>query len=406
MRVLFVLYEQAGHFRPLSAVMKQLQARGHTLACYCPQDPSSQLAAAGIDAVGFGEPVRAGGGANGVELTRRLGDVRWAERFLRMAVLEPLPRQVAAITAAIRTFRPDVVAVEPMLYAGAIAASREDVPWAALATTLEFAAPPSWAAANREVFARLAPQRAAAIAPFGVDLAFRASDAVSPWLNTVFTTEAFLPRAAAENEGVFFVGPAISSSDGEQPFAWECDRPMVYVSFGSVVLPPVPVLVGLCDALGARGVHVVIAAKEAVDQVAWPAHVTALRWVPQVQALSHAAAMISQGGAASIADCLRAGRSPLVVPMAHDQQLAARAVVESGCGWTVPLDELLTATGQRLLDRLVDPSAPERARAREIGASFRRHDGGVATAELLETLARTRQPLSPARREGPPSLLL
>lgn len=400
MRILLATFGQAGHFHPMVSVLQNLQRRGHALACYAPEDPARQLAAAGIEARSFGDPPVARATLDPVQLGIKLAEPRWAERYLSGALLDSLPRQVEALRAAIRAFSPDVVAVAPVLYAGAIAATLERVPWAAIATNLESAAPPQWPSPHRDLFARLAARTATLAAELGVELELRGGEALSPWLDTVFTTEAFLSREAAENELPFFVGPSLAriAREEEKLFPWErlpTDRPIVYVAFGSVISPPPAVLLRICELLCARGVHVVITGRDQVDRLTWPAGVTAVRWAPQRAVLERATAMVGHGGASSVMECLSAGLPSLIVPLVHDQAIQGRAVAAAGCGLVAAIPDVMGEGGEELFDRLLDPTSTLAPRAREIAASYRAHDGGAAAASLLEELAMKRAPLRP-----------
>ena len=61
----------------------------------------------------------------------------WIKRLL----VDTVEAQAPPIARAIERFRPDLVAIDPMLYAAAIAAHEAGVPWATLSNSLNPALP-------------------------------------------------------------------------------------------------------------------------------------------------------------------------------------------------------------------------------------------------------------------------
>ena len=149
------------------------------------------------------------------------------------------------------------------------------------------------------------------------------------------------------------------------------DRPLVYVTYGSVT-PTLPQFPGLfratVDALGDLPARVLFTVGVDVDlEPLWPVppnfHVE--RWVPQATVMPHAAAMVGHGGAGSTRMALAAGVPSVVVPGFADQPRNARRVDELGAG--IGLEDVagLRDAVQRLLDEPSYRSAAERV-AREV----------------------------------------
>ena len=172
----------------------------------------------------------------------------------------------------------------------------------------------------------------------GVKSDFKFGETVSPWLNTVFTTEAFTPRAEADNGYSDFVGPPKASiARGDEPeFPWERlspDRPLVYVSFGTQLAPPRRFFERFARAFPDDRIQVVMSLGDWADDpepLALPQHFITVRYAPQIRLLERAAAVVTHGGANSVSEALSHGKPMLVIPLGHEQSLQAHLVQASG----------------------------------------------------------------------------
>ena len=140
--------------------------------------------------------------------------VRLYKRWLRYVLLDLVERQLPELRAMVRSFAPDIICVDPLAYAGVIVAETEHLPWVALGTQLAALAPPSWSCDYVDLLRDQHDRRTALFARHGVRVDFRLGDAVSPWLNTMPTTEAHFPPSLAQNDHAVFVGPCVLTKRG------------------------------------------------------------------------------------------------------------------------------------------------------------------------------------------------
>ncbi|HEY5937973.1 MAG TPA: glycosyltransferase [Kofleriaceae bacterium] len=407
MKILFVVFPEPGHLHPFIGIAQRMAEAGHAIAFYSQVDLSARLTAAGLSCPAFHAPPTLCAPARSPELRRkafaeRLSKPAWARQWYRFALLGNVPGQIENLRAAIREWQPDAVCSDPMAYAGALAAELEGVPWAGVSTMLVPLAPDGWSCPFLDLVGELADEREALFESYGVRQAFKHGDAISPWLNTVFTTEELVPRDGANNRFSHYVGPSAPlGRRGDEPaFPWEqlaFDRPLVYVAFGSQLSPATQVMIDLASALAPDEAQVVIAFDD-VDQehVAWPEHAIVVPYAPQLALLDRAAVMVSHGGANSVAECLTRGKPMLIVPLAHDQPMQAHFLEQSGAGATLAPTDVTPARARDSLVRLLDPAGPARSRAREIGESYAARLRADRVSELVLELARTRQPLAVA----------
>jgi hypothetical protein len=280
-----------------------------------------------------------------------------------------------------------------MAYAGAIAAELEGLPWVAAATTLQSLAPPPGPLGVRSsaaAFEALDAVRAEHARALGVELRFRRSDVLSPRLNLWLASPALLAGAGLTpppdvravgaalplGAGIGAAGPARPSTVG---------RPLVYVAFGSHLSPPEAVYAAIGAALHADEAEVIMALKDLVDEPfarAFPAHVRAVAFAPQLELLARARVMVHHGGANSVMECLAHGVPMLALPLGYDQPICADLVERAGVGHAVELEATPTRWRELLLALLRD-DAPEREVARRLDA---REDGAARAAELIAAM--------------------
>ncbi|HEY4057774.1 MAG TPA: glycosyltransferase [Kofleriaceae bacterium] len=398
-RVLFVAFPEAGHLNALVCVAQQLVAAGHTVAMFTHDSVTERLSRAGLEIPTYSVvnrgPTRVVGPRTRA-LGRVLADPAWRTKWFHFLLFGTLDAQIECVRAAVAEFRPDVIAVDPMAYAGVIVAEQLGIRWAGISPLLACLAPSAWDCPMFASIRELEPVRDAAFAKHGVRATFRAGDAVSPWLSTVFTTEAFVPRALSGNASVVHVGPSRPRGRrGDEPeFPW--DRidptlPLVYMAYGAAAqlsFEPA-VFTAIAEATRALGAQAVMSLGDLANEPfarELPPHVVAVPFAPQLALLSRASTMIGHGGANSVMEALDAGRPSLILPLTHEQPLQGQFIEAAGAGFHVAPAELTPERATDLLARLLDVTGPVQTRAREIGASYAASDGAATAAALLVQL--------------------
>jgi MGT family glycosyltransferase len=148
-------------------------------------------------------------------------------------------------------------------------------------------------------------------------------------------------------------------------------------------------------ALAEEPVRVVATTNKVAPQtpIEVPANAVLVDWLSYSQLMPAASLVICHGGHGTVARALGAGTPVLVCPIVGDMSETAMRVAWAKVGLSVPwrlcLPEPLRWAARRILH---DPSFT--ARAAELAAWGRQHDGAERGAELVENLARRRHAAS------------
>jgi MGT family glycosyltransferase len=162
--------------------------------------------------------------------------------------------------------------------------------------------------------------------------------------------------------------PATTES---RPDEWgDPDRPLVYVTFGSVTgsIPPFAgVFREALDALAGLDARVLMTVGRKVDPDGLgplPENAHVAQWVPQNEVLAHASAVVGHGGFGTTMGALAAGVPQVVTPLfTFDQAVNGEHIAAVGAGLTTGMGPGSVARAAAEVPRLLgDPSFAESAR--------------------------------------------
>jgi UDP:flavonoid glycosyltransferase YjiC (YdhE family) len=390
-RILFISIPEKGHLNPMIGPGVYLRDRGHTVAFFASRDVSAQLRAAGLDSVPEMLAQLPPAAENrGDVFARKVRTRDWLRGWIKQLLVEQAEEQIEPLRKVIRNFQPDVVVVDPMIYAAIIAAHEEELPWVALSNSLNPVLDESVHSELIDTLSWLAPERARFFNRHGLNQRFSGCDAISPWLTVAFATEEFIGRAAS---GIRMVGPSFppGSRGDEAQFQWNRlrnDVPKVYLSFGSQLYHQPGLFRRVIEATGGLGVQLVIAAQQLYDSPdlgALPEHVLACGYAPQLSLLPRVNVFVTHGGANSVMEALRFGVPLLVSPVCNDQFHQAHYVRQSGVGMVLDLQRAGVTECRAALEKLLNDTEIK-AQMKRVSASYQR-DGAAEAASLIEGVA-------------------
>lgn len=166
------------------------------------------------------------------------------------------------------------------------------------------------------------------------------------------------------------------------------DKPLLYVSFGSLGAGDTELLKRLIAAIGRMPVRALVNVGDYKDQYsAIPGNVIVESWFPQPSVIPLVDAVIHHGGNNSFTECLYFGKPAIIMPYVWDGHDNAMRVQETGHGfrmdryaWTEA--ELAGKVTALLGDRKM------RARLRATSKSMRARHGPTKAARVIDALTR------------------
>jgi len=394
-RALFVTTAEKGHLNPAVGLARGLRRDGHEVGWLTIPEPAPQLEALDVVMVEMrGAPPPPPLVTGGEALARLVRDAAALRSWIRTLLIDAVPGQVEPLRRTLREFRPDVVALDGMLYQAVIACELEGVTWAGVSSALTLLEPPEVQSELIRTVRGLAPERAALFASHGLSRDFRTCECLSPALNLIFAGEELVGRERVPPR-TRLVGPALPAGPrgDEVAFPWERldgERPLVYVSFGSQISWQPELFRSVAEAGAELGAQLVLSAGELARTdfaLGLPGDPLVLEYVPQLALLERASVLVTHGGANSFLEAVRCGVPQLVIPICNDQPVQAWYAQRAGTGLALAPAAADVPACREALRRLLPGRSPERLRVREIAAAWATRDGGREAARLVGALA-------------------
>ena len=406
-RILFVTIPEKGHINPMIGVAQQLFRKRYELAFFAKVDISKQLKKAGLDIPAFYDTTDKNEEENfltkGKDFAEKLQDKHWLRNWIKTLLIDAVQNQIPVLENIVATFKPSLIVTDPMVYAAAIVAEKTKLPWVGISSSLNPITPTDWVCDLTETLNLYSCEREQLFNDCPVKAKFRVSDLISPWLNIVFSTEEYIPRAWSKNDFSFYVGRSYTEDKrgDEQDFPFhllkkECKK--VYMSLGSQVYYHPELFDSVQKALQRLDIQLIFSVNELINTSfveSLHENVIAVSYAPQLKLLPHIDLMISHGGANSVMECLAHGKPIALLPICNDQFLQAKFVLANKVGQILDVENPQISAYKNQLEALLEPNAEERKNAERIGASFQGHKGPEEAAVLIEKLLRERKPMLP-----------
>lgn len=157
-----------------------------------------------------------------------------------------------------------------------------------------------------------------------------------PELNLVYTLREYQPYAEEFPEEQYkFLGPSVYERDAETFEFIKGDRPLIYISIGTVLKGAVSFFQNCVEAFRGEDVDVVISVGKKFDIKKLknvPENVFVYPSVPQLEVLQMADVFVTHGGMNSVSEALVYGVPMVVIPFVSDQPVNARCVEKLGVG--------------------------------------------------------------------------
>ena len=359
MRVLISTRMGAGHLGPMIPFAHALLRDNNDVLVTAPVSAGPMVAEAGLDHHPIPDPPSEGRDAVFARARTMAADEANALIAGDLFIRRDTPAAYPHMRQVIDTWRPDVVLHDISDFAAGLAAEAAGVPAANVAISLGV----HMHSLNDVIAAALDEVRE----QIGLE--------PDPRLERISSTPSFtlLPERLEDPETAAATRPPLRFRVPEPrearplPNWWaNDDRPLVYLTFGSVA-PTVGFFPELyrtaIDALAELPVRLLVTVgreRDPADIGPTAPNVHVARWIPQADVMPEAAAMVCHGGSGTVNMGLSAGVPMVVVPLFADQPFNARRVEDIGAGLALEpsdLDRLPDAVRAVLAERSYRESA-------------------------------------------------
>ncbi|MBU1537285.1 glycosyltransferase [Myxococcota bacterium] len=383
----FATIPEKGHLNPMIGTAQYLQEMGEQVIFTAPKDMSAQLEKAGLNfdtSLVMNMDSRP---TQGKELVDLIKDPQSLDQWIRQLLLADLTPQVNAYTEYYKNLSPDVVVVDPLLYAPVIAAHSLNIPWVALSNSLNPVINDQMKSPLLTTINNIRTKRDEIFASHGVSVKFSGCDAISPYLTIAFTTPEL---SLIDDPSIVQVGPTFPKFLRGDEVHFERrypERKLVYASFGSQIYYWPTFFERLIKASAHLEVELAISLGNLITHPSFkelPHCVQGFDYAPQRSILKEASLFLSHGGANSFMEAIYYGVPMIMAPICNDQVHQGWFVEKHKLGITHNLpdsseDELAALLKSCLSDSAWHPGLEP------ITQSYQRN-GALEAAERIRTL--------------------
>jgi MGT family glycosyltransferase len=384
--VAFLPSPMTGHVNPFLGIGKELADAGHRVVWYLPEDHRRAVTVAGGELRSYTlvrhRPHRPGDDA----MTRFARVPMWLTAECRQV----LPQ----IADDVRALAPDVIVYDMLCVWGRLLARLLPGPAAMVVGSYvgnEHFSPTNTAhyqaMAGRlaETFADYAADVAALGETYGLQLRPRDLFARDERLVVVVMPREFHPAGDTFDDRFRFIGVSSRPAGCDPPDGLAdqaFDRPVVYVSCGTVVGLPEKLLEQCLEAFADGRWRVVIALDDTEPRRPVPPHVTLATRVCQLDLLPRADAFVTHGGTNSVMEALLFGVPLVVLPAAPEHAITADRVAELGLGLCCDPGTLTADALRAAVDHVATSAAVRESLAR-MREAVRAAGGAAAAARAI-----------------------
>ena len=373
-----------GHTNPMLPVAAELVRRGNVVRFYSFSEFEKKITATGAEFISCDSYLP--------ELTEQeekgLKSVSTTEMTIQD--IRITLRMDAFLDGEFRTFQPDVVYTDSVCFWGKLNAWKHGVPMVVSTSTFAFNQMSSQ-------YMKHSPKEMADLI-FGLPKISKALKTLEPYGyhvksalslvqsdnaadSVVYTSQRFQPFAESFSDHYAFVGPSVFSDALPDK---EKDRPLVYISMGTVINDRPDFYSKCIEALKGKNLDVVISCGSAVNREDFgtlPDNIQVFPYVDQLGVLARADVFITHCGMNSVSESLYMATPMVLYPQTGEQQAVARRAAEMGAGVPLSVD---SAEGIRTAVEKVLSDGSYANAAKECCADFRACSGTSGAAQFIE----------------------
>lgn len=388
-KIAFFCIPAHGHTNPMLPVAAELVRRGNIVRFYSFMEFEKKIKATGADFIScdpflpqLTEQEEAGlKNVSTTEMT--IQDIR-----ITLGMDDFLNKEYAS-------FQPDVVYTDSVCFWGKLSAWKHQIPMVVSTSTFAFNQMSSQYMKNslKEMAGLIfglprISKELKKLEPYGyhVKSVLSLVQSNNDTDSVVYTSRKFQPYAESFSEHYTFVGPSVFSTVMPQK---EKERPLIYISMGTVINDRPDFYSKCIDALRDFDAEVIISCGNAMDQKLLgilPDNISVYSYVDQLDVLPKADIFITHCGMNSVSESLYMATPMILYPQTGEQRAVARRVTEVGAGILLQDDssEGIRTAVQEILNNTAYAKA-----ANECSLDFRACSGPIGAAEFIENAPHT-----------------
>ncbi len=383
-KVAFFCIPAHGHTNPMLPVAAELVKRGNTVRFYSFDEFRDKINATGAEFISCDAylPALSEQEEDGL---KNISTTEMTVQDIRITL-----SMDGFLDEEFKTFRPDLVYTDSVCFWGKLSAWKHHVPMVVSTSTFAFNRLSSQYMKNtpRELADMIlglprVSKELKKLEPYGYHVkgALSLIQSDNHTDSVVYTSRRFQPYAESFSDHYAFVGPSVFSNAVPDKTK---QRPLVYISMGTVINDRPDFYAKCKQALQDQNVDVVISCGNAVSRESLgvlPDNIQVYPYVNQLDILSRADAFITHCGMNSVSESLYMATPMVLYPQTSEQKAVARRVTEIGAG-TVLNDDSVDGI-QAAIQEVLSNSAYGKA-AEACSADFRSCTGAAGAAEFIE----------------------
>ena len=383
-KIAFFCIPAHGHTNPMLPVAAELVRRGNIVRFYSFDEFEKKIKATGAEFISCDSFLP--------KLTKQ------EEASLKKVSTTEMTVQDIRITLSMneflnqefKSFQPDVVYTDSVCFWGKLNAWKHHVPMVVSTSTFAFNQMSSEYMKNspKEMADMIfglprVSRELKKLKPYGfhVKSVFSLIQSDNNTDSIVYTSHMFQPYAESFSDHYAFVGPSVFSNILPEK---KKDRPLIYISMGTVINDRSDFYSKCIDALKNLNVDVIISCGNAINLKelgALPDNIQVYPYVDQLDVLAKTDAFITHCGMNSVSESLYMAAPMVLYPQTSEQYAVARRVTEIGAGIMLKEDssEGIRTAIQEILNNKAYGNA-----AVECSADFRACSGTAGAAKFIE----------------------
>ena len=383
-KIAFFCIPAHGHTNPMLPVAAELVKRGNTVRFYSFNEFEEKIRATGAEYIScdaylpeLSEQEEAG--------LKNVSTTEMTIQDIRITL-----NMNSFLEEEFKNFQPDVVYTDSVCFWGKLNAWKHQVPMVVSTSTFAFNQLSSQYMKNtpKEMADMIlglprVSKELKTLEPYGYHVkgALSLVQSDNQTDSIVYTSRRFQPYAESFSDHYAFVGPSVFSNAVPDKSK---ERPLVYISLGTVINDRPDFYTKCIEALQDQDVDVVISCGNAIDRAALgtlPGNIQVYPYVDQLDILSRADVFITHCGMNSVSESLYMAAPMVLYPQTSEQKAVARRVTEMGAGTALKDD---SAAGIRASVLEILNNAAYRKAAEVCSIDFRSCSGAAGAAEFIE----------------------